>query len=958
MKKLTYIISAISVLLATSCTNELETNMQEGKLSFSSINASMADLPTSRAHLEGGGKVVWDAGDKVGIFSDTQTTPMMFECTNINESNASFTSENEVSGSNFFAYYPYENTTINGNTMAYTLSNNTVYKAGTYFRQCPMIAKSTTNEFGFKHTCGIIRFSITGTKRIQSLVLEGNNGEIIAGTGTINLNAETPILAIPSDAADADKAITMTMNNLQLSSTATDFYFIVPQGEFTQGFSLTIHYLNDNSSVTPIKKVTTKSITVSRSVIKSFSAIDTDALLQEQEEERIYAALMAFYNATGGDNWTNNTNWGSDKPFNKWYGVYANGTDGKEIVWLDLQNNNLNGELPKEIGGLSSLVSINLTMNKLRGEIPVEIGNLKRLETLLVQDNQLFGQLPCELVNLHNLRTMSLAINDFDGVIPDWIGNMESLTWLQLGGNKFTGSIPESLGKLTNLSYLELLNNQLSGSIPKELTTLPNLTYLHLGWNKLSGDLSSYWGNFPVLEELHLNNNQFTGEIPKELGNVSTLKNIILSENSFSGELPKELSNLNYLESINFDCNQLTGRLPEEYMNLKNLKHLYVYGNKLNGTCSEELSEFIEDLDGYNIIQQEGYELKFYFYNSTDFSRDGEVSTLQTHSKGDGIKIVITMDAFTDKDITDGTADYYIQKAYGALFSVEPYITLKEYFDVYSVLTVSTRKKIGTETALATICSGYKFSLNYTNVEEYANKVPILSDNLSNTHILVILNNKSSLRPSCSWTSYGSISCVGTIEEANNSLNIKTAIIHEMLGHGLGKLGDEYIEEPRPGIENPYEGSFPETEKQNVWDMHKQGYYLNVDVTNDSTKIVWKDFLTNPDYTYDENNDNFYDYNQVGIYEGALLYERGAYRPNYNSIMSYDLSGYFNAPSRWAIYMNVLKAAGEEPTFEAFLKYDKKNLSADATRSVFSRSSSSTSNDKQKTGAPPCFIHR
>ena len=85
MKKLTYIISAISVLLATSCTNELETNMQDGKLSFSSINASMADLPTSRAHLEGGGKVVWDVNDNIGIYSDTQTTPVMFTCNNVNE---------------------------------------------------------------------------------------------------------------------------------------------------------------------------------------------------------------------------------------------------------------------------------------------------------------------------------------------------------------------------------------------------------------------------------------------------------------------------------------------------------------------------------------------------------------------------------------------------------------------------------------------------------------------------------------------------------------------------------------------------------------------------------------------------------------------------------------------------------------------------------------------------------
>ena len=33
------------------------------------------------------------------------------------------------------------------------------------------------------------------------------------------------------------------------------------------------------------------------------------------------AALMALYEATDGDNWTNNTNWGSDAPLGTWHGV-------------------------------------------------------------------------------------------------------------------------------------------------------------------------------------------------------------------------------------------------------------------------------------------------------------------------------------------------------------------------------------------------------------------------------------------------------------------------------------------------------------------------------------------------------------------------------------------------------------------------------------------------------------
>ena len=43
------------------------------------------------------------------------------------------------------------------------------------------------------------------------------------------------------------------------------------------------------------------------------------------------AALTALYNATDGSNWTNNTNWLSNEPLSKWYGVTIN-DDGRN--WM------------------------------------------------------------------------------------------------------------------------------------------------------------------------------------------------------------------------------------------------------------------------------------------------------------------------------------------------------------------------------------------------------------------------------------------------------------------------------------------------------------------------------------------------------------------------------------------------------------------------------------------------
>ena len=62
------------------------------------------------------------------------------------------------------------------------------------------------------------------------------------------------------------------------------------------------------------------------------------------------AALVALYEATDGANWTNNTNWLSDRPIGEWHGVIMR-SDGR-VTALDLLWNQLSGPLPAEVGRL------------------------------------------------------------------------------------------------------------------------------------------------------------------------------------------------------------------------------------------------------------------------------------------------------------------------------------------------------------------------------------------------------------------------------------------------------------------------------------------------------------------------------------------------------------------------------------------------------------------------------
>ena len=68
-------------------------------------------------------------------------------------------------------------------------------------------------------------------------------------------------------------------------------------------------------------------------------------------------ALVALYNATDGANWTDNTNWLATTTPCDWYGVTC--TAG-QVTHLGLAVNQLNGEIPPELGNLSALTSLSL----------------------------------------------------------------------------------------------------------------------------------------------------------------------------------------------------------------------------------------------------------------------------------------------------------------------------------------------------------------------------------------------------------------------------------------------------------------------------------------------------------------------------------------------------------------------------------------------------------------------
>ena len=127
-------------------------------------------------------------------------------------------------------------------------------------------------------------------------------------------------------------------------------------------------------------------------------------------------ALIALYDATDGENWRNDTNWLSDAPTGEWSGVTTN-AEGR-VIELDLDGNQLSGEIPPELGNLANLERLFLDGNQLSGEIPPELGNLANLERLFLSGNQLSGEIPPELGNPANLERLGLGENELSGEFP------------------------------------------------------------------------------------------------------------------------------------------------------------------------------------------------------------------------------------------------------------------------------------------------------------------------------------------------------------------------------------------------------------------------------------------------------------------------------------------------------------------------------------------------------------
>ena len=294
-------------------------------------------------------------------------------------------------------------------------------------------------------------------------------------------------------------------------------------------------------------------------------------------------------------------------------------------------------------------------------------------------------------------------------------------------------------------------------------------------------------------------------------------------------------------------------------------------------------------------------------YKSTDYSKDMTFSCIQEATKGKGLDLVIMGDAYSDRLIQDGTYDQDMRNVIKHLFMEEPLKSLRDYFNLYITYVVSENEAFNGVTALDVIIEEGTTHMSGGDgiVDDYM-KATLPTYGKESTMgrplpYIIILSNAHIHAGTCTWFCEATPLIYTTL--GIDDVDFHAIQCHEF-GHAVGLLADEY---------NELSDTFSSIQEFNF--KSSQGWWSNVDVTNNPNTIKWSRFL----------QDDRYANQGLGVFEGGLAsYAYGIWRPTENSLMNTATTG-FNAPCREAIYKRVHELADDTfiYDYETFVAFDQ-----------------------------------
>lgn len=233
MRKISFIAALVVAMTVVSCVKEMQTGTPAPEVN-GAVTFEASFGAATKAVLDPGAtesKVAWEAGDQVGVFAGEGN--FLYKAQNAGYSTTLSTEAADVPAEGpYYAVYPYDaDAVLAEGVVTTTLPAVQTAVLGSFTTHLS-VAQAVENKFAFKNVCGLVGVKIDA-ENVTKIVLEGNNGEIVAGAINVTV-ADAPTWTVVAEQG----ATSVTLAPAEGTLAKGVYYFAVLPQTFEKGFNV------------------------------------------------------------------------------------------------------------------------------------------------------------------------------------------------------------------------------------------------------------------------------------------------------------------------------------------------------------------------------------------------------------------------------------------------------------------------------------------------------------------------------------------------------------------------------------------------------------------------------------------------------------------------------------------------------------------------------------------------
>ena len=247
--KTIYGFMALAAIAALSVSCDKEQTAGDGQpskveMTFTSRAAGQSQVASgTKTALQNGEKVVWTAGDAIGIFGNSGKAEQ-FALESIDESDASVATfkGSALPAETYYAVYPYDaDAELSGDAISAELpAVQTAVGDGTFAAGVNLSAAVAENgNLQFENLCGLVTLTLSSVPEgysLESVTLEGRNGEKISGEVSVSV---PDLKAVAGE--NAGTSVTLAAAEGSYLSAEAYVFTVIP-ATFSDGIRVTFDY--------------------------------------------------------------------------------------------------------------------------------------------------------------------------------------------------------------------------------------------------------------------------------------------------------------------------------------------------------------------------------------------------------------------------------------------------------------------------------------------------------------------------------------------------------------------------------------------------------------------------------------------------------------------------------------------------------------------------------------------